>query len=59
MNDTAPAGGRDQVMGAGGYRVGGLAALGGSACQLANLSAFRLVDLLGSRKVGELAGCGG
>ena len=25
----------------------------------ANFSTFRLVDLLGSRKVGELAGCGG
>ena len=33
--------------------------VGGGGCQLVGLSAFRLVDLLGSRKVGELAGCGG
>ena len=31
----------------------------GGGCQLVGLSAFRLVDLLGSRKVGELAGRGG
>ena len=46
--------------------MGGLAALrvlpllvGGGGCQLFDLSAFRLVDLLGSWKVGELAGRGG
>lgn len=33
--------------------------VGGGGCQLFDLSAFRLVDLLGSRKVGELAGRGG
>ena len=33
--------------------------VGGGVCQLFDLSAFRLVDLLGSWKVGELAGCGG
>ena len=33
--------------------------VGGGVCQLFEFPAFRLVDLLGSRKVGELAGCGG
>ena len=33
--------------------------VGGGVCQLFDFPAFRLVDLLGSRKVGELAGCGG
>ena len=33
--------------------------VGGGGCQLVGLSAFRLVDVLGSRKVGELAGRGG
>ena len=33
--------------------------VGGGGCQLFDLSAFRLVDLLGSRKVGELAGRAG
>ena len=32
---------------------------GGGVCQLFDFPAFRLVDLLGSRKVGELAGRGG
>ena len=50
---------RNDKAGCGRSGVGGLTALGGGACQLANLSAFRLVDLLGSRKVGELAGRGG
>ena len=33
--------------------------VGGGGCQLSDFPAFRLVDLLGSRKVGELAGRGG
>ena len=33
--------------------------VGGGGCQLFDLSAFRLVEKLGSRKVGELAGRGG
>ena len=33
--------------------------VGGGVCQLFDFPAFRLVDLLGSWKVGELAGCGG
>ena len=36
-------------------RVGG-AGEGGGVCQLANLSTFRLFDLLGSWRVGEVRG---
>ena len=45
----------------GGERYAGAPPLvGGGVCQLANISAFQLFDLLGSRKVGDLAGwCGG
>ena len=42
------------------YGGGRLSAGAGAGwCQLVDLSAFRLIDLLGSRKVGELAGRGG